>query len=174
MSLHGGGSPQQRQVDLQLLAYELGLKGYGYRDQLIPQEFGHMVQVFFIFAVLLGAAKAFVETDRLFMGISLGIALGGICALGGFLVDIAANASSKRALRSATAQLEKDLYPPDFELSYWRAIDQRSLLLDERRGGPIFKWSAATGFLWGARLLFLLWIVLSGLVIFGGHVLSIK
>lgn len=169
----GGNSPGH---DLIILAYEQGLKGYAYRDQLIPHEFSRMLQAFFFFVALMAGTQAFLEVDRaLGMFILLGIAVTGCFALGGFLVDLAANTSSKRELRRGTDEIERVLYPPGWGGSYWALVSQRSFFSEERAASVfIFEGSAATGFVWAARLLFGLWLFLSVLVIFWGHAIGIK
>lgn len=167
MDEHAAVPAPQPSTDFNVLAYQVSLKGYGYRDRLIPQEFAHMVQTFVIFVALLGATKAFVHIDRIFFTISVGIALIGAYALWGFVVDIAANTSCKRALRKVTADLEGKLYPPTWKASYWKVIGAREKFAEERIAE-----SAATSFVWAARFLFLLWIILSALLIITGDVLN--
>lgn len=166
-------APQPPQRDLELLTYQFELKGYSYRDALVPQEFAHMIQTFFVFATLLAATKAFLGPDRPLFVISSAIAVIGAFALAGFMVDIAANVSSKRAMRDAATQLERILYPPNAPPSYWHVVNTRRRFPEEIITGPILDRSAATAFVWAARLLLALWLFLSYILIVKGHGLPI-
>lgn len=163
--------------ELLILELQLGHEGYRWRDQLVPSEFAYMVQVFFIFSILTTAAKAFRFFDERFTVVVLLLfGITGLLALTTFLIDMEANISCKRALRKRGTEIEGEL--GDQTLRQWKTIADRLMLFEEgvlkqaSRGS--LEQSAANGFVWAARLLVLLWILLVVVVIFWGHTLNLN
>jgi hypothetical protein len=155
--------------------YDLTLEGYKYRDQLIPQEFFHMVQVFSALLLLMTASRALGGGLGIFLSAFLAIV--GITALGGFLLDLEANISCKRVLRKRAAEIEESC--PG--LKYWQTINSRAPYFHEKNFRRIPDWmrrwfglgpSASDGFLFAARFLFYLWFVLSAVIAIVGNTLG--
>jgi hypothetical protein len=165
---------QQRQ--LLILEYQTIQDGYKSRDQLVPQEFAYMLQVFFIFITLMTAAKAFLNFDRSFAVIVfLLLGLVGFIALSAFLIDLQANTSSKRALRQRGAEIEDLLGATN--LQHWKTIAERQMHFEENLfKGPSrgkLEASAASAFVWSARLVVLVWVILVIVIVAWGHTLSL-
>ncbi len=165
------------QRELLILELHVGHEGYKYRDKLVPREFAYMLQVFFLFAVLTTAAKAFrLFNEGFTVVVLLLFGVTGFLALTTFLIDMEANISCKRALRKRGIEIEGELDGQTLKL--WKTIADRPMLFEEgmlkhaSRGSP--EPSAATGFVWSARLLVLLWVLLVVVVIFWRHTLNLN
>ncbi len=163
--------------ELLILELQLGHEGYEWRDKLVPSEFAYMVQVFFAFAVLTTAAKAFRLFDERFTVVVLLLfGITGLLALTTFLIDMEANISCKRALRKRGTEIEGKL--GGRTLRQWKTITDRLMLFEEgvlkhaSRGS--LEQSVGNGFVWAARLLVLLWVLLVAVVIFWGHTLNLN
>lgn len=85
--------------------------GYQYRDQLIPQEFWFMSQVFMFLLPVMAAARAVNMGDERINDwgtriLAATIGFAGFIALCAYIHDLRANASCKRVLRSRMVDME--------------------------------------------------------------------
>jgi len=150
------------------LAYKASLDGYNSRDAMIQSGFAHLVNVFFIFVVLM-VAQAVFGTDKapakLSLTLTFILAIVGFGALIGLLVALEATTSCKGKLRELGEILEEELQMDQAE-SYWKAILRREkcrlekLVKFKRRQGER-EWSCGNVLIWAAYGIVLLWILIS-------------
>ena len=138
---HGSGAElSDEDRTLLRLEYQECQEGYNNRDRVIPQELSYIGIVFGVLTTALLFAIRLLPADSApFYLVLTVIGVLGLCFILGFLVDILANASSKRALRQRSMQIEELLYPStdglrqNTPLQIWRnAIPERNRGRGER------------------------------------------
>ena len=159
----------QPNPELLFKEYQECNSGYAYRDQLTNACCRGIIQTFSVFLTILLATTVLIEIDRgvhIVFCIVIGIA--SLFSMGALLLDLESTASCKIALRSRSVEIEsklKSLGGP----KVWESIENRNKFFEE----GLFKGPSGSEkdkakdrrepeynlFVWAARILVLLWIV---------------
>lgn len=149
--------------------YDRCFDGYKYRDQLVPQEFFWVSQLFGLFLTLGAGVVGFLESDK-WLAISLVSFIGvvGFIVIWAFLGDMRANFQCKAALRWVMREMEEDQVGDDVRAHYyWQIIRERDRIVRERneriprRERP----AVADWFLWATWGYLGTWIILVGIAL---------
>jgi hypothetical protein len=154
--------------DFLLIDYQTCHDGYIARDALVPKEFAQMLRAFVLLLALASATRVLhsinPKVELLILGLIL---LAGTLSLFAYVINIEAKASAKRALRLRMVKLEEQISPE--LMQYWQAIVERDMFAFERlckqvTSKRVEKGSASHYFVWAARVVFVVWLILAVLL----------